>query len=354
MADFKGMRIALMGLYPPPYGGISIMVSNLFNALKRENASLLLFNTRASRNTRKHGSFFYRLIRFFTLFVEILTKINSFDILYIHTPSGTSFIFVACLWIWLGKLLGKRVAVTYHGARGARFLPRLGRFGAFFLRLADRVSTPSAHLDKYFARYKITNALVIPNFLEESIFKCDTREKATPNLLNVIKRGGRGQNTGTLLNIFRGIKKKLPDATLTLIGYTPEKERFLKLVKGWGLEGVDFKGPVPYPEMPGIYQQADIFINIPEFESFGLTIVEALLSGLPVIATAVGGVPQVLEHGEGGFMVDKSALIEISKYVIELTEKPEFYNQTARKALKRGKQFTWKQTRERYYRLLAG
>jgi glycosyltransferase involved in cell wall biosynthesis len=61
---------------------------------------------------------------------------------------------------------------------------------------------------------------------------------------------------------------------------------------------------VPYHQMPGFYQGNSILVSPTRFESFGMSIVEAQACGLPVVASAVGGVPEVMRDGVTGFLVN--------------------------------------------------
>ena len=65
---------------------------------------------------------------------------------------------------------------------------------------------------------------------------------------------------------------------------------------------VNFVGPVPQAELPRLYATADVLANPSFSESFGMSLVEGMASGLPVVATRIGGMPEIVEPGRTGFL----------------------------------------------------
>ena len=76
---------------------------------------------------------------------------------------------------------------------------------------------------------------------------------------------------------------------------------------------VDFRGAIPHEQVPTAMHGFDVFVMPSVQESFGVSALEAQACGVPVIVTNVGGVPEVLEEGKTGYMVeprDTKALAE--------------------------------------------
>jgi len=69
--------------------------------------------------------------------------------------------------------------------------------------------------------------------------------------------------------------------------------------------------------------QADLFLLPSQLESFGLAALEAMACEVPVIATNVGGVPEVIEHGVDGYLVEPGDVKTAAKYAIELLSRPD-------------------------------
>jgi glycosyltransferase involved in cell wall biosynthesis len=105
-----------------------------------------------------------------------------------------------------------------------------------------------------------------------------------------------------LLNAFAQVLQVHPGAHLYLVGDGPDRAGFEAISRELGIsEGVHFEG---FQAQPGRYLRgADIFVLASLSEPFGLVIAEAREAGLPVVATRVGGIPEVLDGGEAGTLV---------------------------------------------------
>jgi glycosyltransferase involved in cell wall biosynthesis len=96
---------------------------------------------------------------------------------------------------------------------------------------------------------------------------------------------------------------KLPEATLLIGGDGEERATLERRARELGLAGrVEFAGPVHDP--PAFYRRCDLFALPSLDEGFGLVVLEAMASGLPVIGTRVGGVPELIEHDRNGLLVE--------------------------------------------------
>jgi glycosyltransferase involved in cell wall biosynthesis len=81
-------------------------------------------------------------------------------------------------------------------------------------------------------------------------------------------------------------------------------------VAGLG-ERMVWVGPVPYAQLPRYYAESDMLVAPSRFEPFGMVYLEAMAAGCPVVASAAGGVPEIVQHGKTGQLVppdDASAL----------------------------------------------
>ncbi|MBI5148748.1 glycosyltransferase family 4 protein, partial [Candidatus Pacearchaeota archaeon] len=76
-------------------------------------------------------------------------------------------------------------------------------------------------------------------------------------------------------------------------------------------------------EMPTAYNSSDIFVMPSQMETFGLVYAEALACGIPVIGTAVGGVPEIIENDKNGFIIPPDNSIELAHKLEFLINNPE-------------------------------
>ena len=133
-----------------------------------------------------------------------------------------------------------------------------------------------------------------------------------------------------VVEVFRRVVAQRP-ARLVLIGDGPDRSAVERYVHALGLEReVCFLGR--RDRFVDTLRHCAVFILTSENESFGLAALEALSCGVPVVAPRVGGVPEVVRHGETGFLVDPGDIDAMASHVVELLDAPARRNQLAARA----------------------
>lgn len=119
-----------------------------------------------------------------------------------------------------------------------------------------------------------------------------------------------------VVRIFAGIRKAM-DARLVMVGDGPEYGPTMEMVESLGLaKWVRFVGVVD--EVVSLLPAADLLLLPSETESFGLVALEAMASGVPVVASRVGGLPEVVEHGVTGFLAPVGDVEEMTRCSLEI------------------------------------
>lgn len=114
------------------------------------------------------------------------------------------------------------------------------------------------------------------------------------------------KNVPLLVNAFALARKTLPDLHLIIVGEGPERERLDAEVRALGLgEAITFAGYVPQQETPGWYRSADVFALTSDFDNSPNVVLEAMATGLPIVATDVGGLRDFVTPGRNGELVPK-------------------------------------------------
>jgi len=106
----------------------------------------------------------------------------------------------------------------------------------------------------------------------------------------------------TLLRAFALVRSTVPDAHLAILGGGPLEAETRALVAE-----LDLEGAVTLPGRTDIrdwLERADVFVHTSRWEGFGIVLLEAMLAGLPVVATRVSAVPEVVADGETGVLVE--------------------------------------------------
>ena len=157
------------------------------------------------------------------------------------------------------------------------------------------------------------------------------------------------------------IIQAVPDTLLIIVGsafYRSDRktnyvDHLYRLAKEFP-DHVRFLSFIPHEQIHVWFKAADIVL-VPSIahEAFGLVNVEAMACGVPVIATNIGGMPEVIEHGKTGYLVNTEKLeAELAKYVIQLLNNPEKIKQLGLNCVNRVyKDFTWEKSASRLLRL---
>jgi glycosyltransferase involved in cell wall biosynthesis len=139
----------------------------------------------------------------------------------------------------------------------------------------------------------------------------------------------------TLLRAFETISRETPGCKLVLVG--PDfgmKRTLLSIVDARKLRGVTFLGPVSYDQLPRIYRALDVVVTPSLFEIFGMSTLEAMACGRPVVSTRVGGLCDLIQEGYNGYLVrseDDAALANRVNYLLQHKDSARRLGENARK-----------------------
>lgn len=125
-----------------------------------------------------------------------------------------------------------------------------------------------------------------------------------------------------MLRAFAPLAGEFPHAQLVLVGDGPERGSLAELAKSLGLaDRVLFTGY--QSAIPDLMAAMDVLVCPSRIESFGIVGVEALASGVPVVATRVGGIPDYIEHGVHGLLVDSDDVEGMSRAIGRCQKNPD-------------------------------
>jgi len=123
---------------------------------------------------------------------------------------------------------------------------------------------------------------------------------------------------------------------------------------------VEFKGFIPDHQLAEFYNQSHIFVlftqDIPQqnsVEGFGLVFLEAQSCGIPVLGTKTGGIPDAIEQGNGGWLLEQNDVVGLSQHIAKLIDMPEMVKEQSKLARDRCiKQSSWQTYNQKLSRLL--
>ena len=147
------------------------------------------------------------------------------------------------------------------------------------------------------------------------------RGQTNPRPPRVLFVGGNMQRKGLpiLINAAPRVLKSFPDVEFWVVGRDRAESRMQSLCRRAGvLDGFRFFGWQSQDNLLKLYAQADIFVMPSLTEAFGVVFLEAMASGLPVIGTRVGGIPEIIEHGYNGLLVERGNVTELGEALVLL------------------------------------
>ncbi len=134
-----------------------------------------------------------------------------------------------------------------------------------------------------------------------------------------------------LLEAGPGVLMQYPNVVFMIAGSGPEETRLRILAEQNGIsEHVRFAGHVS--NMHDYYSAFDMFILPTMTEGLGITILEAMSFGLPIIATSTGGIPELIKNGENGILVKPNSTHEIQSAILDLLKNPHTAQEYGRQA----------------------
>jgi N-acetyl-alpha-D-glucosaminyl L-malate synthase BshA len=237
----------------------------------------------------------------------------------------------------------------------------------FSLDESDAVTAVSNHLaDKTKTLFNTSKDIeVITNFIDLDLYKRGNseciRKRLAPNGEQLLVHTSnfrpvkRVQDT---IRILAEVLPAVPNTRLLLIGDGPERTDCERLARELNVaNNVTFLGK--QNALPEILSAGDVFLLPSQSESFGLSALEAMSCGMPVVGSSVGGIPEVVAHGETGYVAEFGDVSRMAKYVIDLLtnkKKWKIFSDESRKRAeeKFGIDQIVPQYEELYTRLLKG
>ncbi len=185
---------------------------------------------------------------------------------------------------------------------------------------------------------------VIPNFVCLDSYTVgnhkDVRQLYAPNgerILTHISNFRKVKRVEDVLMVFDKVRRTIP-TKLLLVGDGPERHKIERLCKELGTcDDVILLGKLKSPAE--VLSISDLFLLTSEFESFGLAALEAMASGVPVISTNTGGIPEVNEHGVSGYLSNVGDVDDMAKNTLHILSDDDRLNQFKRNALEQAKKF---------------
>ncbi|OGF51693.1 hypothetical protein A3H04_03500 [Candidatus Giovannonibacteria bacterium RIFCSPLOWO2_12_FULL_43_11c] len=345
------MRIALFtDTFPPQVNGVANVVKSSAEVLAGRGHDVHVFTVASGRSDENSPPEKFGLTRIFSMpffgypnerfslpLAWTLRKIKSFrpDIIHAHTPFAIGWEAVLSK-----KILGVPLVGTHHTFFD-HYLKHIyadygwakklsSKYVAAYYNRCDLVTSPTISLADSLESCGVSSRIiVVPNSVDTDFFKpaADKKEKErlkrqlgfSKNVLVYMGRVSYEKSIDMAIRAMSVIAKKSPEATFVIIGGGPEREKLEILTKRLGVEKkVRFMGFLYGRELAQALQASDIFVTASKSENFPLSVIEAMASGLPIVAVSALGLPEIVEDGRSGFLVSPDRPEEIADRVLKL------------------------------------
>jgi len=268
-------------------------------------------------------AFLVYVITFPAVALEIYKIVKSYNVrtINIHYPgfNTITFLLIKRLGLFKGRLI-----ISFHGSDLRWGMPLVGINGFLwrtFLRNSDKITVVSQQLaDPIVSRYPVLkdSVYVIHNGVDATKFESPRRHQLfqeSAALVISVASFDFVKGTDVLLRAMPVVLGRYPGTKFMLVGESGREDDFLRILsRDLGVDAsIDWYVDVPHEDIPKLLSRADLFVLPSRDEGLGLALLEAGASGLPTIATRVGGNPEVVQDGSNGVLVpaeDPAALAE--------------------------------------------
>ncbi len=326
------MRVVVVSpRFPPDVGGLEAYVGRLAETLHAEpDCEVTVIATARSWRTRTETYRGITVIRLSTWGTVSNTPVNPWwpvrlrrllrrldpDVVSAHAPVPV----LADIATWVSPV---PVVLTYHSgslAKGRRGVDLL--LGAYERHVLPRVFARCARLvavSPVALSYATGRAELVPPGVDSARFRPRTpAECRSSRLLYVgrVERTSRWKGLDVLVDSLVRLRALVPEVALDMVGDGDDVHDLQVRAKRLGVDDlITWHGAVDHEHLPAFYDRAAVTVlpSLTESESFGMTLVEAMAAGCPVVGSAVGGIPHVIRDGVDGLLVppgDPAALAD--------------------------------------------
>lgn len=298
------------------------------------------------------SAFLNRYRRLIDILSTLFKQRHETDILVIEIYGGPSFV-VEDIASRIGERFGQRIIMWLHGGALPEFITRHPEWARRVLGRAHAIVTPSEFLARTVAQHGF-EARIIANVIDLPFYPYRHRQSVNPRLF-WMRNFHSIWNPNMAVRALSRLRASIPEANLVMAGpdkgMKSEVERFADEL---GLsDHIRFPG---FLDMDGKAREgsaADIYINTNRIDNTPVAVVEACAMGLPVVTTCVGGIPDMLKHGETALFVDDDDDEAMAKAIENLINNPNLASLLSRNGQKLAERFSWEQVRPQWEQMFV-
>ncbi len=355
------MKVGLVSPYDfASPGGVTDHVRHLARQLQRMGHETRIFAPSSEPDEESSGDDFHRIgspiaipvndsVARITLSFHLANRVAAivekerFDVLHFHEP------LMPALPISMLRMSPTANVGTFHAFAKSNVGYYYGRpLLRPYLEHLDRgiaVSEPArAFFNRYFPDYPLR---VVPNGIDIDVYKPGRSpiRHLRDDHVNILFVGRleKRKGLGDLLRGFQFMHARVPKTRLIIVGDGPLRGRVESFIARHRLSDVVMAGYVPDSVLPRYYCSSDIFCApATGSESFGIVLLEAMATELPVVATEVPGYMSVLEPGRDSLTVRPKSWAELGAALVILARDPELRRRMGEAGYQKAQGYSWK------------
>jgi glycosyltransferase involved in cell wall biosynthesis len=293
-----------------------------------------------------------RYARLLDIISTVSKRRKQIDVMIIEVYSGPSF-FIADTASRLGKLLGHRVILWLHGGALPDFITRHPAWTRSVFSRADLLVSPSRFLSRAVSAHGF-ESLIIPNVLDLSGYAFRLRRVLQPRLF-WMRSFHPIWNPAMAIHVLARLQMLYPQASLVMAGKDKGLEQeIIRLAERLNLSGsVRFAGFLGAEEKKREGAEADIYLNTNHVDNMPVAVLEACAMGMPVVTTAVGGIPDLLTDGETGLLVPDDDVDGMVNAITSLIQSPEMAERLSINGRQLAEKSSWEFIRPQWEKVFA-
>ncbi len=346
--------VCIVGPLPPPSGGMANQCEQLVRLLRQDGIEAELVRNNAPYRPDWVGQVpgLRAVFRLVPYLYRLWVAAGRAQVVHILANSGWAWHLFAAPAAWVGHLRGAGVIINYRGGNADRFFAKAPRHVLATLARADARVTPSGFLRRVFERYGL-DATIVPNIVDLSRFRHVERPDFgnAPHLV-VTRNLEPIYDIATSIRAFALVRQAFAGARLTVAGSGPELVRLRGLTAELGLEDcVDFCGRVDNAAIPALYASADCMLNPSTVDNMPISILESFASGVPVVSTNAGGIPDLVEDGVSGLLVPVGDAAAMAQAALHVLSEPLLAARLREAGLTAAEAYAWPTVRDQWLRV---
>ena len=351
MQGKQRVKVLHVAPLPPPLGGMvtyiqGLLSSDVFKEIDYKVVRSSYFNKENYSGLVRN---FINIINAFVVSAVFLFRVITWRPNIVHIQSNSGFGYFEKAWIaLLAKIFGCRTVFHFHGGNFPSFYGNSSKFVQFLIKKAalinNRIITGSPQMKDNWVEIGIPlnriayigNAVNLP--------KIEANKNGKKIIILILTRITIATGMIELIDAFSLVHEKHPETTRRIVGAESQDSELIRqhIQNTDGNQAIAYVGPVSDGQKRQELLNATIFAFPTYFEDQSYAVMEAMSYGLPCVASNVGGVPSLINHGQNGILIkprDVESLRDALEKLIKDEELRRKLGENARLTIKEG--FTW-------------